>query len=34
MGDDIIVLRDIVPAHAILASSDEDRYRTDAESGP
>ena len=31
--DDIIVLRDTTPAHAILASSDEDFYRTDAESG-
>ena len=33
VGDDIIVLRDTTPAHAILASSDEDLYRTDAGSG-
>ncbi len=30
VGDDIIVLRDTVPAQTILASSDEDRYSTDA----
>ena len=29
-GDDIIVLRDTMPGETILASSDEDRYGTDA----
>ena len=30
VGDDIIVLRDTVPAQSVIASSDEDRYSTDA----
>ena len=34
VGNDIIVLRDTTPSHAILASSDDDRFRTDAASGP
>ena len=29
-GNDIIVLRDTIPAEAVLASSDEDLYSTDA----
>ncbi len=30
VGDDIIVLRDTVPTETVIASSDEDLYRTDA----
>ncbi len=30
VGDDIIVLRDTIPAQTVIASSDEDLYRTDA----
>ena len=30
VGNDIIVLRDTMPDETIIASSDEDRYRTDA----
>ena len=30
VGDDIIVLRDTIPVQSVLASSDEDLYRTDA----
>ena len=32
-GDDIIVLRDTLPGETILASSDDDLYRADAEQG-
>ncbi len=30
VGNDIIVLRDTIPAESVIASSDEDLYRTDA----
>ena len=30
VGDDIIVLRDTIPAETVIASSDEDLYRSDA----
>ena len=30
VGNDIIVLRDTIPGETVLASSDEDRYSTDA----
>ena len=33
-GNDIIVLRDTLPGETVLASSDDDLYRADAESGP
>ena len=34
VGDDIIVLRDTLPGETILASTDDDLYRSDAGSGP
>ena len=33
VGDDIIVLRDTLPGETVLASSDDDLYRVDAEQG-
>ena len=33
-GDDVIVLRDTLPGETVLASSDDDLYRADAEQGP
>ena len=33
-GGDIIVLRDTLPGETVLASSDDDLYRANAEQGP